>query len=256
MTSMVGESRPYAAPSNVVSVLVRARSRNLPETISNEFLRLADVPETVFGRVMTALRFLDLVTEDGRPTETLLAISGAPEAQYRELLAASIRTAYADDFQRIDPARDPQGKIQDAFTPYQPRSQTQRMVILLLGLCREAEIPVLDVPRDRKMQVTLGKQGRIPRSREVQRPKASQKRAEAASTQNQYPVAQLSPSGLAFGVTDDDLASLGQEEFEEVWNALGKVMRARAKVRSMPHGATDLLDNHEQSVESEEWNEK
>ena len=172
-TAATNQSRPYASPSNVIGVLNRARSRNLPEYISNDFLRLSDVPESVFGRVMQALQFLGMVTDEGQPSETLRAISAAPDAQCRELLGGSIRKAYAEDFERVDPSQDSQSKIQDAFTPYQPRSQTQRMVILFLSLCREAGIQVLDVPRERKMQTTSRESrppGRQTRGRSPQQP--------------------------------------------------------------------------------------
>ena len=229
MTSAAGQSRPYASPSNVIGVLNRARSRNLPEYISNDFLRLSDVPDSVYGRVTQALRYLGMVEEDGQPSETLRAMSAAPEAQYRELLAGSVRQAYAEDFERVDPSQDSQSKIQDAFSPYQPRSQTQRMVILFLALCREAGIPVLDAPRDRKMQ-TAPKESR---------PSARQSRGRTVRKSATPDLPTSSPgtreqAGLAFGVTDSDLASLGDAEFREVWDALGTVMRARARARTMP----------------------
>ena len=223
------QSRPYAAPANIIGVLTRARSRNLPEYITNDFLRLSDIPETVYGRVMQALRFLAMVTEDGQPSETLRAISAAPEAQYKELLGAALRTAYAEDFERVDPAQDPQSKIQDAFAPYQPRSQTQRMVILFLGLCREAGIPVLDIPRDRKMQ-TASKENRPP-SRQNQS-RGGRRREGHDAPKPPSPPRGADLQGVAFGITDADLAALDDKEFQDVWMALGAVMRARAKVRT------------------------
>ena len=248
------QSRPYAAPSNVIAVLSRARSRNLPEYISNDFLRLADVPETVYGRVIQALRFLGMVTEDGRPSEMLRAISAAPESEYRDLLGATLHTAYADDFERVDPTQDTQSKIQDAFKPYLPRSQTQRMVMLFLGLCREAGILVVDVPRDRKIQTTSKEgrpQSRQNRERRLQQPKSNVK---------PNPLAQSSGDGdqasIAFGVTDSDLAALNDTEFQTVWDALGTVMRARAKARTkqVEEGQTtsDQDDGGEDAVEGEQ----
>lgn len=151
MTNGEEQFRPYAAPSNIIAVISRARTRNLPETINNEFLRIAGVPEVVFGRVMQALRFLNLVHKDGRPTESLEALAGSKEAEYHELLGTVVRDAYRAEFSLIDPGQDPQPAILDAFRPYQPRSQTSRMVMLFMSLCREAGIPILDVPRQRSM---------------------------------------------------------------------------------------------------------
>jgi hypothetical protein len=38
---------------------------------------------------------------------------------------------------------------------------------------------------------------------------------------------------LLFGVTEDDIAVLSDDEFDEVWAALGKVARARSRVKKL-----------------------
>ena len=218
--------RPYAAPANIIAVINRARTRNLPETINNDFLRIAGVPEAVWYRVTQALQFLKLVHEDGRPSDTMVALAGATDAQYRELLDNIVREAYRSEFNVIDPSQDPQNKIIDAFRPYQPRSQHSRMVMLFLGLCREAGIPVLDVPRERRM-----------RDQQAKRARPSTKTRGAAVTVGtearrifEMP-RQQTVSGVLFGVTEEDVGVLNDDEFEEVWSALGKVARARARAK-------------------------
>lgn len=146
------ERRPYAATANVAAVLQRVRRRNLPETIDDEFYRVVDVPDVVFGRVRQALRFLDMVGEDDRPTDRLRSLARSSDEEFQDHLAAAVREAYRNDFERIDPAQDTQAQIVSAFRRYQPRSQTSRMVMLFLGLCRTAGIPVLDAPRERSMR--------------------------------------------------------------------------------------------------------
>lgn len=214
--------RPYAAPANVLGFLARVRRRNLPETITNDFLRVAGIPEVVFGRVMQALRFLKLVHEDGRPTDTLVALSGATDAQYREVLEKVIREAYRTEFQVIDPSKDMQARIIDAFRQFQPRSQTERMVMLFLGLCREAGIPVLEAPRERLMH-----------EKKPKRPKPSGSGTSKATADNtdEGKTPPRIESGILFGVTEDDVARLSEEEFKTVWTALGTVARARARAR-------------------------
>ena len=224
--STEARQRPYAPPANVIAVLKRARSRNLPERIDSDFLRLAEVPEPSHRRVTVALRFLGLIDEGGRPTDTLRALAATPEEEYRDLLSTAIRNAYKEDFDRgIDPAEDTHAKIVDAFKPYQPRSQTDRMVMLFLGLCREAGIPVMEAPRERKMKGTSG--GPRPArssSRSTERASA----APAGPRRDAMPPPPA-PAGLLFGVTDDDIALLGDEQFEQVWAALGVVARTRAQ---------------------------
>lgn len=141
-------NRPYPPASNVVSVLHRLRSRNLPERIDNEFLRDAGIPESLIHRAAFALRFLGLV-EDDAPTPALRAIATSTDEEYRDILSGIIRDAYGDVFAVVDPAQDSQDRIVNFFRRYTPASQRERMVNFFLAMCREAGIPTLDVPRQR-----------------------------------------------------------------------------------------------------------
>jgi len=225
--------RPYAAPSNVVAVLQRVRSRNLPETVDDDFLRLAEVPDAAFGRVKEALRFLGFIHEDGRPTDLLAALAKSPDEDYRQLLESAVRESYAPDLARIDPAADTQAKIVDAFRLYEPRSQTGRMVMFLLGLCREAGIPVLDAPRERKMQGAL-RQPITRRHQTIRLGQAGERDEASHFTRGGV------RSPLLFGVSEDDIAALDESEFNEVWSALGKVARARARTRASKSVAPEV----------------
>lgn len=226
MVSQTPHRRPYAAAANVVGVLARARSRNLPDVINNDFLRIAQVPEVVFGRVNEALSFLNFVNPDGTPTDLLKAIAAASEAEYRSLLEGAIREAYAEDFVNIDPTQDDQATIVDAFRRYEPRSQTERMVMLFLGLCREAGMSVKDAPRERKMTAKRPARAASASGRTT----SPARRAKTETTQANGPAPASTP-GLLFGVTEADIAALPDDDFDAVWDALGKVARARSRAR-------------------------
>lgn len=234
--------RPYAATANILAVINRARSRNLPETIDNDFLRIAGVPENVYSRVLSGLQFLDLIEPDGTPSARLRAMAASPEAEYLEQLTATIREAYREDFKNIDPAEDEQARIIDAFRRYEPRSQTGRMVMLFLGLCRAAGIPVRDAPRERGMQQRAS-------SRRASQQPRSRGGTTSAITDSQSSRGQLhAPApGLLFGVTEADVAALGDSEFDEVWAALGKVARARSLHTAEVKTETDEGDEEETS---------
>lgn len=219
------ERRPYAATANVMAVLKRVRTRNLPERIGGEFYTLAGVSAAVHGRVTQALTFLDLIDESGYPQDSLRAMAQAPEAEFLELLGACVRERYAAEFQIIDPAQDSQPQILDAFRKYEPRSQTDRMVMLFLGLCREAGMKVKDVPRERQM-ASGGKASRTRPSTTPPRP-AVQKRTGGQSSSSPPP--ETAAPGLLFGVSVADIQMLDDTEFAEVWSALGKVARARGR---------------------------
>lgn len=230
-----GDKRPYAAASNVLAVLGRCRTRNLPDKIDNDFVRLAGVPEVVLNRSVGTMQFLGFTDDNGRPTETLQALAAAPEERYREILASAVKKAYAADFDRIDPAQDTQKQIIDAFRPYQPRSQTSRMVMLFLALCREGGIEVKEAPRERAMGSTVRPGGSRP-ARSQDGKSAGQPKQDRQPRRHGHDGAPLQslPANLLFTVTDEDVSVLTDDEFAAVWSALGKVARARALARSSP----------------------
>lgn len=239
--------RPYAATANVMAVLTRARTRNLPEAVNSDFLRIAGIPDVVFGRVMEAIKFLGFVSDDGAPTDTLRALAAASEVEFKSALAGALRGAYRDDFQNVDPSQDEQGTIIDAFRRYEPRSQHTRMVMLFLGLCREAGIPVKDAPRERKMQQTGAR---------ASKPKTQTVRARGLPVTVGIGTPTITqPAALLFGVTEDDIAALTEDEFTAVWAALGKVARARSRGRAVADSEagevgreTDDLDDDDEAV--------
>lgn len=218
--------RPYAATANVMAVLERARTRNLPDKIDDDFLRIVGIPDVVFGRVQEALRFLGFTKQTNEPTDKFTALSAAPDQEYRALLEAALRDAYADDFAKVDPSQDTQAQMIDAFRPYEPRSQTKRMVMLFSGLCREAGIEVLDAPRQRGM-----------RERRKVKPNTGSGRstpAVKAEASSRNGALNRANTASLFEISDEDIAVLSEDEFVEVWDALGKVARARAKAKHPP----------------------
>jgi hypothetical protein len=242
------EKRPYAATANVIAVLQRCRSRNLPDRLDNDFIRLAGVPEVVLSRAGSALRFLGFIDEDDQPTDTLRALAAAPDEQYREILAGALRSAYETDFARIDPARDTQKQIIDAFRPYQPRSQTTRMVMLFLGLCREAGMEVKEAPRERAMGSSAARSARSQSSsasggRRTQKRKDEPRLPKHGGGGGADGGIQPPAPNLLFTVTDEDVSVLTDDEFAAVWLALGKVARARALARSSPTGHADSAES-------------
>jgi len=248
MANLQEQFRPYAAPANVIAVLNRIRTRNLPETINSDLLRVAGVPENSLYRVMQALQFLNLIHEDGDPTDTMIALAGSTDAQYRELLGKVVREAYRSEFSVIDPSQDPQPRIIDAFRPYQPRSQTSRMVMLFQGLCREAGMPVFDAPRERRM-----------REPQPRRPKTSGERhsivvpTRRSTTQdNRHINSGQNMSEILFGITEADVTILDEKEFNEVWSALGKVARARARAKRKATEEKATTETREEDEEEKE----
>jgi hypothetical protein len=132
------KAAPYAPAKTILDIILRFRDRGIPLPIDTGTLARASVPETLIPRVLQALRALDLITEDGQPTATFEGIRLAGEAEYKKRLEDWLRGTYADIFSFIDPAKDGETRIRDAFRNYQPVGQQGRMVTLFVGLCTAA----------------------------------------------------------------------------------------------------------------------
>jgi len=151
MVMEVESIRPYGPVANIVTVLQKLRTRNLPESINSEYLRDVSIPEGTITRTLTGLKFLGLIDDYGTLLEPLKVIHTSTDEEYKEILAGLVRAAYKDVFNVVDPGQESQDKIANVFRKYLPASQRERMVAFFLGMCREAGITTLDVPKTRSM---------------------------------------------------------------------------------------------------------
>ncbi len=201
MVNEADTNRPYAPPSNVVALLHRLRSRNLPEQVDAEYLRDAGISEGTVNRALFAIRFLGLVDEAGAPTQALRAINSATDEEYQATLAGLVRNAYADVFNVINPAEDPQERILNVFRRFTPASQRSRMVIFYLGMCRGAGIPTLDTPRQRGMAEPRAAARRSTRPREQRADGSARQTPRRSGSMNpalEGLISALPPEGTAF----------------------------------------------------------
>jgi hypothetical protein len=129
---------PYAPASTVIDVMTRSRDRGLPVPVDAETLGRIGVPDSLSSRVLYALISLDLIDEGGTPTATLESLRLAPEAEYKKRQEDWLKSAYADIFLIVDPAKDDETRVRDAFRGFNPVGQQSRMVSLFLGLCANA----------------------------------------------------------------------------------------------------------------------
>lgn len=129
---------PYAPASAVIDIVTRYRNRGLIFPVTADVLARAGVSDSLIPRTLQALITLDLIKEDGNPTDTLEGIRLAPEAEYKKRLEDWLKGAYADVFAFVDPTTDDETRVRDAFRSYQPVGQQARMVTLFQGLCAAA----------------------------------------------------------------------------------------------------------------------
>ena len=143
---------PYAPARTIIALIDQYRDKGLPTPITKTTLQRAGVEESLSARTLQALRILDLIDDDGQPTETLTAIGLAKTEDLPSVLAGWVQAAYREVFAFINATDDVQ-RITDQFRHYQPAGMRNRMVTLFLGLCAKAElIPELPkMPRTTKL---------------------------------------------------------------------------------------------------------
>jgi hypothetical protein len=152
VTDSSTQSAPYAPVDNVLKVVRRFRERGLPAQLSAQELERLGIPAGNAPRTLVSLKFLGLVEEDGQRTQVFDRLGKASTDEYPQMFAEILRSAYAPVFTIVDPSKDGDIAIHDAFRQYSPEAQRSRMVTLFLGLCREAGI-VAGGPPTRRSKV-------------------------------------------------------------------------------------------------------
>jgi hypothetical protein len=140
MPVSIDQPVPYAPASALLDLIERHRNKGLPSVVDADVLLRAGISDSLVPRTLQALKTLDLLTEDGRPSEVFEGIRLAPTAEYQQRLAEWLNAAYADALSYVDPATDDEVAIRDAFRKYTPTGQQPRMVSLFMGLFTAAGV--------------------------------------------------------------------------------------------------------------------
>lgn len=162
-------SAPYTPFGQISEIMSRYREKGNPTVFNTETLGKLGIPDSLNARTLQALKVLDLVKEDGKPTDTFEAIHRAPSDKYQSVLQNWLRAAYADVFLYAE-ADDDETKIRDAFRNYNPSSQQGRMVSLFLGLCALAGLR----QKSEKREASEKTRKKTIRTSVVQRPRKQQ----------------------------------------------------------------------------------
>ncbi len=131
---------PYAPASAVLDLIERHRNKGLPPVIDADVLLRAGISDSLVPRTLQALKTLDLLTDDGRPSQVFEGIRLASTSEYQQRLTEWLTSAYADALSYVDPATEDEIAIRDAFRKYIPTGQQGRMVTLFMGLFTHAGV--------------------------------------------------------------------------------------------------------------------
>lgn len=167
---------PYAPPATVMSVIQRHRQVAVPHFDVPTLTRIG-VSESLAPRTLQSLKLLQLVTDEGAPTEEFERLRKSPSAEFEQELLAIIQNAYGAVFSIVDPTSAGVEQVEDAFRHFTPAGQRGRMVTLFLGLLREAGV---EGPSDR--QESTSRRG-VVRPRQTTKKASVQPKSRAVDTE-------------------------------------------------------------------------
>ena len=153
---------PYAPPGTVLDLIRAFRDRDLPPRIDKTNLSQLGVPDGLVNRTWATLIFMGLIRDDGTTMAAFQRLRYASETEYRTFLLDVLRNAYEEIFLFVDPKIASYRQLDEAFRPYSPGGQRQRMITLFVGLCQEAGLDSRVQLSDRGSQAAGHRRSRKP----------------------------------------------------------------------------------------------
>jgi len=129
----------YGPAKTIIALIERFRGAGLPSVLTVESLPRVSVSESLAPRTLQSLKLLDLIDEQGKPTQQFEDLRRAPTAEFKSELVDLLKSVYAHVFEVVEPANATYEQVQDAFRSFAPQGQRDRMVSLFLSLLEYAE---------------------------------------------------------------------------------------------------------------------
>jgi hypothetical protein len=226
---------PYAPASAILDIISRYRSRGLPSPITPEVLSRAGITDSLVPRTSQALKTLDLLDDQDRPTAVLEGLRLASEPEFNQRLTEWLQNAYADILNYVDPAAADETELRDAFRAYNPVGQQPRMVTLFTGLFAGAGLrPPRETNRGRRPRSSNGANGT---SGAIRRPPPATVNTTRVVPEDMRPAQPPPPIGTIAAANEYQLVALLHPEMTEeeqgaVWTLIQYLKTRGARTAS------------------------
>lgn len=144
---------PYVSASALSQFFDHIRYVSTPKKVDSGLLLDYGISKGNVFALVSALKFLGLVGEDGKPTPAFSSLQVMGE-EFVNNLRQVVTDAYAGLFARLDVSRDSREHIRNYFSRNFSPSQSDKATVLFLDLCKEAEIPVAASSEAPKREIT------------------------------------------------------------------------------------------------------
>ena len=164
---------PYISAAALSQFFDHIRYVSTPKKVDAGLLRDYGVSEGNVFALMSTLKFLGVIDNEGSPTPAYNSLQVMGE-EFVSNLREVVNTAYADLFARLDVSRDSREHIRNYFSRNYGASQSNKATILFLDLCKEAGIPVAS--ESKAVQKGVSTKPIISRTakRQIERPEGGQ----------------------------------------------------------------------------------
>lgn len=130
---------PYVSVSVLKKFFEEIRHISTPRRVDGEVLRELGISQGNVGALLSALKFLGLLREDGTPTSQFRVLQTSGE-EFRKGLEEVVREAYREVFAHLDVRRCSREQVHNFFAKNYSPAIAKKATILFLSLCREAGI--------------------------------------------------------------------------------------------------------------------
>lgn len=148
---------PYLSPTTFLN-FVEAHRRTLPTRIDRSIMGNVAGGDQV--KILRALRFFDLINDEGEPTIGFHAIAALQPAEAELAWADLIRHAYPYLFEGFDLQKATQGQIEERFRERGIKGDTVRKAVaFFIGIARAAGLPLSPYFKGTKKRGPSGPRG-------------------------------------------------------------------------------------------------